>query len=260
MALAARGGYTWQARTIMPSTTLPSHVSMLSGYTPEVHRITWDEYRPGEGRITVPTLFTAAQARGLRTAMVAGKEKFTHFRDTGSCESWTLCTRGDTEVSEQAAGLAFEGLDLLFVHLPDVDAAGHASQWMSEAYLSAVRKADQAVGRILSALPADVTVILTADHGGHGTGHGTDDAIDMTIPWIVAGPNTVKGQRLSSLVRTVDTAATAAYVLGIDLSPGASGRPVLGAFTQAPTTGADHDLRSASLFLPPVSVQRRIRR
>ena len=43
MGLASRGAYTWQAQTIMPSTTLPSHASMLSGFTPSVHGITWDD-------------------------------------------------------------------------------------------------------------------------------------------------------------------------------------------------------------------------
>src|SRR2546426_5247831 len=72
-ALAARGAYTWEARTIMPSNTLPSHVSMLTAYPPEVHRILWDEYLPFRGRLTVPTLFSAARAAGMRTVMVVGK-------------------------------------------------------------------------------------------------------------------------------------------------------------------------------------------
>jgi hypothetical protein len=233
MALAARGAYSWRARTIMPSSTLPSHVSMLSGYGPEVHRITWDEYRPDAGQITVPTLFTVARASGLRAVMVAGKQKFAHFRDAG-CDAWTLGTRGDDDVAGQAAGQAFSGVNLLFVHLPGVDDAGHASQWMSEAYLSAVRRADQAVGRIVAALPGDTTIIVTADHGGQASGHGSDDPLDITIPWVVAGPTTRKGHAIASVVRTVDTAATAAYLLGVQLSPTASGRPVLEAFAPAP--------------------------
>ena len=34
-----RGAYTWQAQTILPSLTLPSHVSMLTGFTPDVHGV-----------------------------------------------------------------------------------------------------------------------------------------------------------------------------------------------------------------------------
>ena len=41
--LVARGAYTWSAQTIVPSNTLPSHTSMLTGVEPSVHGITFDE-------------------------------------------------------------------------------------------------------------------------------------------------------------------------------------------------------------------------
>ena len=61
----------------------------------------------------------------------------------------------------------------MFVHLPQTDLAGHSQGWMSSAYLDAVAGADRAVGRVLAALPAGTTVIVTADHGGHDWTHGT---------------------------------------------------------------------------------------
>jgi predicted AlkP superfamily pyrophosphatase or phosphodiesterase len=228
LALAARGAYTWNARTVMPSTTLPSHISMLSGVEPSVHGIVWDNYEPSRGLLTVPTIFSVARAQGRRTAMIAGKPKFTYFCDTGACDVWTIAGNGDDEV----AGRVVSTVDLLFVHLPDVDLTGHKTQWMSDQYLAAVHRADQIVGRIVSMLPPDTTVILSADHGGHQGNHGTSDAVDVTIPWIVAGPYTARGKALSSAVRTVDTAATAAHILGIALPPSVSGRPVLEAFVR----------------------------
>jgi len=120
--------------------------------------------------------------------------------------------------------------DLIFIHLPDVDLVGHASKWMSPEYLTAVRRADAAVGRILSTLSADTTVIVTADHGGHPEGHGSDSPQDTTIPWVIAGPSVAKGRALAAGIRTVDTAATAAFVLGTALQPDAAGRPIYEAF------------------------------
>ena len=226
MALAARGAYTWRARTVMPSTTLPSHISMLSGVEPDVHGITWDEYEPARGRLFVPTIFSMARDRGKRTAVMTGKSKFAYFCDSGACDTWTIADRSDDDVAGRVNG----GADLLFVHLPDVDRAGHATEWMSEAYLAAVRRQrgrDPADDVVRS---PDVTVILTADHGGHVDGHGTSDPVDVTIPWIVAGPHTARGKVLGGTIRTVDTAATAAYVLGIPLMGAVSGRAVLEAF------------------------------
>jgi len=231
-ALAARGAYTWEARTIMPSNTLPSHVSMLTAYPPEVHRILWDEYLPVRGRLTVPTLFTAVRAAGMRSVMVVGKNKFDYFKDTGAVDVYTVAAGGDDDVAARAAAEAESGFNVMFVHLPEVDLSGHSKNWMSPAYLDRVVHADQAVGRLLSALPWWTTVILTADHGGgsRANNHGSDTACDMTIPWVVSGPGTLRGYRLSTAVHTTDTAATAAYVLGVDLPAGVTGEPVTEAF------------------------------
>jgi arylsulfatase A-like enzyme len=231
MALAARGSFTWSAQTIYPSNTLPAHISMLTGYAPDEHGITWDDYLPMRGTILVPTLFSAARAKGLRTAMVVGKEKFTTFRDTGACDTWVLAAPDDDDVANRVSTALSARPDLLFVHLPDVDLVGHAKRWMSPEYLTAVRRADAAVGRIVASLPPDTTIILTADHGGRPEGHGSDSPEDTTIPWIVAGPSTARGRALPSYaVRTTDTAATAAFVLGVSLQPDAVGRPVYDAF------------------------------
>ncbi len=230
MAMANRGAYTWQAKTVLPSTTLPSHISMLTGYLPNVHGVTWDDYTPLRGPLAVPTLFAIARANGLRTAMAVGKEKFAMFRDTGACDAWVLAASGDNDVAQQATALASIRPDLLFVHLADVDRTGHASGWMSEPYLRSVRSADAIVGRIIASFSSDTTVIITADHGGHGLGHGSDDPTDTTIPWVIVGPAVASGRQLSSAVKTVDTAATAALILGVQLSPDASGRPVREAF------------------------------
>ena len=82
----------------------------------------------------------------------------------------------------------------------------------------------------MSAIPPYTTLIVTADHGGHERTHGTNTMTDTTIPWIVVGPKVVPGM-LTVRVNTMDTAATAAYVLGLKLPANATGRPVFEAFT-----------------------------
>jgi arylsulfatase A-like enzyme len=227
--LVPRGAYTWQAQTIMPSTTLPSHASMLSGVTPSVHGITWDEYQPARGPIPVPTIFSVARAAGLRTVMVVGKDKFRQLDIPGSVDRFVLAGPTDEEVSRAAVVQAQMGFELMFVHLPQTDLTGHAQGWMSAAYLDAVGGADRAIGRVLDALPPDTTVIITADHGGHANNHGTNSGSDMTIPWLVVGPRVMAG-RVLGRVSTVDTAATAAGVLRLRMPAGVSGRVVTEAF------------------------------
>lgn len=233
LALAQRGAFTWKARTVFPSVTLVAHASMLSGVAPDVHGIGWDDYRPEKGCITVPTVFGLVHATGQRTVLVAGKQKFQHFNVPGTIDSFLLTPRGDADVANEAVVQVQAGFDLLFVHFPDTDLAGHASGWLSTAYLTRIAEADRAIGRLLEALPPGTTVILTADHGGHASNHGTAMTEDMAIPWIIAGPRVPgRGREIQATVRTVDTAVTALYVLGIAAPPGVAGQVVGEAFVQ----------------------------
>ena len=229
--LAARGSYSWQAQTITPSNTLPAHTSMLTGVAPSVHKITWDDYLPARGQLTTPTLFAAAKVAGRRSAMVVGKEKFLTLRDSGSVDAFVLTMRGDDDVANQAILQVDAGFDLVFVHFPDVDLIGHERKWLSAQYLQKLQTVDAALGRILSVVPANMTVILTADHGGSDTGHGSSAAAHMTIPWVIAGPRVKVNNALAVRVNTTDTAVTAAHILGVKLPDGVRGRVVAEAFT-----------------------------
>jgi arylsulfatase A-like enzyme len=228
LRLASRGTFTWSARTISPSTTVPSHVSMLSGYPPSVHGITWDTYRPGTFS-PVPTIMGVARAAGFRTSLVVGKDKLKVLAIPGTVEFFLA---SDTDaVASQAVSEMASGVDLLVVHFPEVDLTGHALGWMSPAYLNAVGETDRALGRIVDALGEQSTIIVTGDHGGNGRDHNGGGNMDMQIPWVAAGPGVPRGRAVTRSVRTMDTAATAARILGLSLAPDAEGREVTEAFT-----------------------------
>src|SRR4051794_34513672 len=75
------GSFTLWAKTTPASITLPSHVSMLTGVTPEVHAILWNADLPLAEPVfpASPTLFELARRAGYTTALVAGKSKFSVF-------------------------------------------------------------------------------------------------------------------------------------------------------------------------------------
>lgn len=239
MALAASGAATFQAQTVLPSSTLPAHASMLSGYDVPHHGVTWNDYIPSYGYIQTPTVFTLAHAAGYRTVMVVGKEKLVQLAVPGSVDSFTYVPGGDFDIAQAGVAEIQAGFGLLFVHLIGPDAAGHAYGWMSATYLGTVANSDEAVRRLLAALEEaglrqTTLVIVTADHGGHGTTHGSDLPEDTTIPWIIAGPGIAPGTPLSSSVRVMDTAATAIWALGLPRPADMDGRPVVEAFLTAP--------------------------
>ncbi len=230
--LARRGAYTWKAQTVFPSLTLPAHTSMLTGFLPTDHHVLWDTYDATKPNCGVPTIFEIAHEAGLRTVLVAGKDKFRHLEISGTIDEFVLVKLGDAEIANQAIVQSQAGFDLMFVHLPDVDIVGHAKGWMSPDYMHQLEVADGAIGRLLSALPPETTIIFTADHGGKATIHGSEIPEDMTIPWVVAGPRIPgRGRQLTKPVRTVDTAATALYVLGLSPAKSAAGMVVSEAFS-----------------------------
>jgi phosphopentomutase len=145
-------------------------------------------------------------------------------------------------VADVAEYLAGARPNILFVHLTDPDAAGHRAGWMSAAYGRAVLAADRALDSLLS-LAGDTfgrgnfSVIVTADHGGHGTNHGSDDPRDVTIPWIAWGQGVKQVVLEPSAVRTMDTAATVLWLLAVDQPADWTGQAVIGAFNAVAAGG-----------------------
>src|SRR5678815_1134161 len=56
--LRKHGTWASHALTIRDASTLPAHASMLSGVGPHVHGLTWNTWRPRQGYIKAPTIFT----------------------------------------------------------------------------------------------------------------------------------------------------------------------------------------------------------
>jgi predicted AlkP superfamily pyrophosphatase or phosphodiesterase len=242
--LIKEGSYTLSAQTILPSKTLPSHTSMLTGEPPDRHGVLWNTaIEDAPGTLAIPTVFGVARARGYSTAAFFSKSKFSHLQVPGTLDysqapggwfgRWTAAdTLHDVEKHLQTATP-----NLLFVHLSDPDVAGHASGWMSPDYGRGVAQADAAVSRLLKAADAAYgagayTIIVTADHGGQGRDHGSDKPHDVTIPWIAWGRGVNPGE-ITTGVRTMDTASTVLYLLGVERPAGWMGTPVLGAFSVA---------------------------
>jgi predicted AlkP superfamily pyrophosphatase or phosphodiesterase len=229
--LMREGSYTLNAQTIMPSKTLPSHTSMLTGVGPEKHGITWNTEEMDEhGHVSVPTVFGIAKAAGMRTAAFFSKTKFHHLEapatldyvrsPKGGLLTGRFTAERTAQFVEDYLESAVEDPNLIFVHIGEPDYAGHFYGWMSGMYGKAVRLADQAVSDILDEANdrfggGNYTVIVTADHGGHGKDHGSSDPRDTTIPWIAWGKGIQPGTTLPAGIKTMDTAATALWLLGI---------------------------------------------
>ncbi len=147
----------------------------------------------------VSSVFDVSHDAGLSTGIFATKPKFSLFVDSYSTK---LNTSTITNYKSPAATSAFVSamsgptpLKYSFVHIADPDEIGHAKGWGSTEYNNAVKAADGYLGTILNtiatnpALKGHTAIILTADHGGEGSAHSTNDKrLDYTIPFMVWGP------------------------------------------------------------------------
>jgi len=234
--LIAQGAYSDSAQTVVPSVTLVGHASMLGGMTPEHHGIYWNINAPELGKIKGPTLFSVAHEAGLTSAMIAGKPRLEHIVLPNSVDNFDYAGYLDQMTVAHALEVIETDMpDILFVHMPDVDEQGHKTGWMSAEQFAVISQADARIGEMVAALDIvgywpHTLLIVTSDHGGEGYRHGGSKPGEITIPWLVVGPDVQPGLRLQSKVMVYDTAATALYALNLLVPSEWDGRPITEVF------------------------------
>jgi D-alanyl-D-alanine dipeptidase len=250
--LATEGTRAAVAETVVPSVTLAAHTSQITGLPPARHGIDWNRYLPWK-ELRVTSLFTRCAELGLRCGLFAGKAKFVHFAEHEPGIARYRRGRDAADVLAHATDFLREAdADLAMIHLAEVDATGHSFGWGSAEQKAAIERVDALLAVFVGAARAvsqrPLAILVTADHGGHGTQHGTDRPEDVRIPWIAWGAGVPAGATLAH-VSTLDTAPTLASLLGVPPPPGAEGRARLG--------GALVDLATTA---PGVSIEMRYAR
>ncbi len=261
--------------------TLPNHITMMTGRGvngEEGHN--WkNNSDPGPAATLasnkgsyVASGFDVAHDNGLRTGIWSGKSKFNLFQQTYSVTNGAADATGPDngrdkiDYDKVASGISAEKLtadftnqmvaapfNYVFVHFQDPDATGHSLGWSANptsSFAMTLKKVDTQIGTILQmvdntpALQGKTTIILTADHGGHGQGHGdTKNPLDYTIPFYVWGAGVKAGADLYTLntasrtapgamdnpsytgpqpIRNGDAANLALKLLGLGAVPGST--------------------------------------
>jgi predicted AlkP superfamily pyrophosphatase or phosphodiesterase len=229
LELMKTSAYSLTAQTIRPSATLPAHSSMLTGLCPSKHGVDWNDYIPQNGIAQGVDLFDLTHAAGMKNYMYAGKEKLQQVTDAANLERFVYINDRDKVVMQTLLADFPSDFGVIFIHFATTDDMGHVYGWLSPEQLSVVFRADEAIGELLPVLDDETLLIVTADHGGHNLTHGTSNPADMTIPWIISGKGIQAGE-LATPVHITDTAATAAYALGLSIPAEWDGVPVFEVF------------------------------
>lgn len=192
--LAKNGSYTFNAKTLPTSTTLPSHTSMLTGVTQEKHGVTWNNFDETKPLLEVDTLFDYLENKGALGFV--SKQKLLYYN--GNEEDLTFHFNNglvtnfldyvETHVQAQQSLAQF-----IFIHIRDTDTLGHGNGWGSEEQIEGLKLVDSELEEFVEGFlrgyfeEYDVILIISADHGGLGKTHGKDLPEHLQIPFIVNG-------------------------------------------------------------------------
>lgn len=215
-----KSAYTMDATTVMPSVTLPCHMSLFHSVDPSRHGTTTNTYAP-----------QVRPVKGLCEVLSENGKKCAFFYNWGelrdlsgpSALAFSYFCSGDAlgfdktnEMVTDAAISCLTGnyVDFSFLYLGHLDAAGHQYGWMSKEYNIALKNSWEQIERVVRVLPDDYTVFITADHGGHDRTHGTDKPEDMTIPLFITGKDFAAGTKIES-ANIKDIAPTVTRLFGI---------------------------------------------
>ena len=217
--LIKTSSYTFEARTVFPSITLPCHLSMFHSVPPERHGTPNNNYvtpvRPVNG------LFETLKNAGKMCTMYYGWEP---LRDIGRPGSLVSSEYVNAYAFDHTDGILTDRAlayinaahpDFVFLYMVETDEkGGHDSGWMSETYLDYIKCAIDNVKRVIEEVGDEYHVIVTADHGGHDRCHGTDLSEDMTIPMIFHGKAFKAATELCG-VSILDIAPTIADIMNV---------------------------------------------
>ena len=215
--LKENSSYTFQGKSVFPSITLPCHFSIFHSTVPTRHGILTNTYTPQVRPID--SLFDRLSSAEKKCGMFYTWEELRDLSRPGSLSASAYLAiksypDADRNITDIALPYIEKGeLDAVFLYLGLTDHIGHKHGWMSDEYMKTLSTALDCVEKVISILPEDYTLILTADHGGHDRSHGLDIAEDMTIPFFFMGDRFEKGAILVG-VSLLDIAPTVTDIIG----------------------------------------------
>lgn len=244
--LMKNGSYTLNARGVLPTVSSPNWASMIMGAGPEQHGITSNDWERDEdpfppivtGKEEIfPTIFSVIREQKPNAEIGS----IYHWGGFGrlfekSVMNYDINPANEKETASKAADyIISKKPDFTFIHLDHVDGAGHEYGHGTDKYFKSIELADSLIGVILGAirkakLEESSIVIVTADHGGIGYGHGGETLDEIEIPFIIYGKGIKKDHRINQPVFTYDNAATVAFAFNLKQPYAWIGRPVIDAF------------------------------
>ena len=219
--IISKSARNMNAQTVVPSVTLPCHMSLFHSVDPGRHGTTTNTYMPQVRPVN--GICELLLKNGKRSAFFFNWEELRDLSRPASLTHSCFISGGKLgydKANPMTADACIDFLskvdvDFTFLYFGYPDAAGHGYGWMSEQYFESLENSWYNIERVVESLGDDYTVIITADHGGHDRTHGTELPEDMTIPVIMYGKDVKAGEAFEG-ANIKDIAPTVAKLLGVE--------------------------------------------
>lgn len=233
--LMAEGSYTVKKRTVLPSSSSVNWASMFMGAGPELHG--WQdccseavqlEPRTVNENGLFPNIFNLYRKAdpNAEIGVIYDWDGIKFISDTLSLSYFAQGPDYEVEphaLTEMAVNYIKEKKPNLFVVVYDnPDYVGHMIGHDTPEYYETMTRLDTYVAEIIQAtkdagIYDDTIFVVTSDHGGIGTGHGSISMQEMETPFIIAGKGIKKGYCFDDIsMMQFDCASVLAEILGIE--------------------------------------------
>lgn len=228
--LMETGSWSLKARSVLPSSSAVNWASMLMGAGPTEHGYTeWGSKTPEIPSATAtkygifPSIFSVIrdQKPNAKTAVIYSWPGIGPLVEKDAISIVIPGNDNDDFCADTAAIIIKRDKPYFtFVHLDEPDGTGHGIGHRTPAYYKQLQKVDIRIGKIVQAvkdagIENETIIILSADHGGTGKGHGGKSLDEVEIPWVINGVGVKKNHEIKDVIITYDTGATIAWILGL---------------------------------------------
>jgi hypothetical protein len=215
-----------------PTVSLPVEVALWTGLTQQQTGILFhsdSQLEPPIDRRGIPAQTAGSRAIAESHGWIVRSLGFSRAEPPANPKDHALDADDPTwaarwrDVAEQAVA---SDAKLVFVHVLEVDDAGHQDGRESLKYRAAAADADVLLQKLVAAAP-DARWFFLSDHGhlaGEHGGHGGEEREVRQVAGCIAGAGVTPGR--AELVHVVDVSRAIADSVGARLSAGSRGRPL----------------------------------
>ncbi len=220
--------FRYGVKSVYPTMTNPAFISILTGTTPEKHKVRNNNYKKEHKFEALPDLVKTSNYGNIHFNDISRKNWDTHvvpISKYGFKVDDILFQKLKKDILEKSSRLFIVDISL-------IDMIGHSYGSNSKKYLEALTETDKRLGDFFNFLTKnkvlnDTIVIISSDHGQTVMDHGYASKSETEVPLLMVGKGISKNKVLDYTPSITDICPTICYLLNIRYPKQANARVLI---------------------------------